>query len=154
MTKFNASLLTLLLLAGCSSGHNIKSSPTAVHHHHTETSLSTDFEKNVGDRVFFSYDSSDITQHSKDQLQKDIVWLKEHSKVKVTVEGHADERGTREYNIALGERRAEAVKKFLIHHGIDSSRLDTISYGKERPAVIGNDEEAWKQNRRAVLSIR
>jgi peptidoglycan-associated lipoprotein len=74
--------------------------------------------------------------------------------MKATIEGHCDERGTREYNLALGERRAESVQKFLLNQGIVSNRLDTISYGKERPAVMGNDESAWKQNRRAVLVVK
>lgn len=116
-------------------------------------SLTTEFEKNVGDRVFFAFDKSDLTQASKDQLKKQAEWLKNHSNLKATFEGHCDDRGTREYNLALGERRAEAARKFLESQGIEASRLGTISYGKERPAVIGHDEQAWGQNRRAVTTL-
>lgn len=145
--KTTVALFSLLLLAGCSTGHNFK--PT-----HVESSLMSEFERNVGDRVWFDYNSSDLTAASKSQLDKQVAWLKDHPSSKATVEGHADERGTREYNIALSERRADKVRTYLQHHGIDAGRLDTIPYGKERPAVIGNDESAWKQNRRAVTVVR
>jgi peptidoglycan-associated lipoprotein len=146
--KSTVALFSLLLLAGCSTGHNFK--PTS----HVESSLMSEFERNVGDRVFFAYDSSELSHASKVQLDKQIAWLKDHPSVKATIEGHADERGTREYNLALGERRAEAARKYLGHHGIEASRLDTISYGKERPAAIGNNEDAFKQNRRSVTTVR
>jgi len=146
--KTTAALLSLLLLAGCSTGHNFKPSS------HVETSLMTEFERSVGDRVFFAFDSSELSHASKVQLDKQVAWLKDHPSVKATIEGHADERGTREYNLALGERRAEKVRNYLSHHGIEASRLDTISYGKERPAAIGNNEDAYKQNRRSVTTVR
>lgn len=146
--KITIAFLALLALSACSSGHN-KAGMTSA-----ENSLIADFERNVGDRVFFDYDSSSLSSNSKEQLQKQVAWLKAHPSVKATVEGHCDERGTREYNLALGERRAAAVQSFLKHYGVDASRLDTISYGKERPAVVGDNEEAWKQNRRAVTSIK
>jgi peptidoglycan-associated lipoprotein len=104
----------------------------------------------VPDRIFFDFDSSTITAEGQDTLQKQANYLKEHSDVAVTVEGHCDERGTREYNLALGERRASASKNYLVSLGVEASRIQTISYGKERPAVIGDDESAWSQNRRAV----
>jgi peptidoglycan-associated lipoprotein len=81
-------------------------------------------------------------------------WLKDHPAVAITVEGHCDERGTKEYNIALGAKRASSVKKALVSNGVEDSRIETISYGKERPAVVGNDEESYKQNRRAVTTLK
>ncbi|CAG2170341.1 unnamed protein product [Oppiella nova] len=115
-----------------------------------ECSLAADFERNVGDRVFFGYNKYDLSHDSKTLLCKQAAWLKAHPHVRATIEGHCDKRGTREYNLALGSRRANAVYEFLIHQGISANRLDTISYGKERPAVEGDNEMAYKQNRRAV----
>ena len=98
---------------------------------------------NVGDRVFFGYDSSDLDSDALELLQDQVAWLKENSGVSITVEGHCDERGTREYNLALGEKRAQAVKNYLIGLGINPDRVSTISYGKERPAVVGSNDGAW-----------
>jgi peptidoglycan-associated lipoprotein len=108
---------------------------------------------NVGDRVFFALDSSVLSSEAQATLGRQAEWLKSNSSVKIAVEGHCDERGTREYNIALGERRATAAKNFLVSVGVDAARVSTISYGKERPAVMGSDESAWSQNRRAVTVI-
>ena len=94
-----------------------------------------------------------IFAEAQQTLTHQAEWLKQYSKVNVTVEGHCDERGTREYNLALGERRAAAAKKYLVGTGIAANRISTISYGKERPAVIGSDESAWSQNRRAVTVV-
>ncbi len=109
-----------------------------------------DLEQNVGDRVFFALVSSQLSDEAQATLTRQAAWLKQYPQINLTVEGHCDERGTREYNIALGERRATAAKKFLTGLGIASNRISTISYGKERPAVVGDDESAWGQNRRAV----
>ena len=108
---------------------------------------------NVGDRVFFGYDSSDLDSDALELLQDQVAWLKQHSDVSVTIEGHCDERGTREYNLALGEKRAQAVKNYLIGLGINPDRVSTISYGKERPAVVGSNDGAWAQNRRSVTIV-
>ncbi len=108
---------------------------------------------NVGDRVFFAYDSSDLDSDALELLQDQVAWLKQHGNVTVTVEGHCDERGTREYNLALGEKRAQAVKNYLVGLGIDPDRVSTISYGKERPAVVGSNDGAWAQNRRSVTIV-
>ena len=108
---------------------------------------------NVGDRVFFGYDSSDLDSDALELLQDQVGWLKQHGNVTVTVEGHCDERGTREYNLALGEKRAQAVKNYLVGLGIDPDRVSTISYGKERPAVVGSNDGAWAQNRRSVTIV-
>ena len=112
-----------------------------------------DFQQNVGDRVFFDYDKSDIKAEGRQVLQRQADWLKKYSNVTVTVEGHCDERGTREYNLALGERRATAVKKMLVALGVPANRVSTISYGKERPAVVGSNEAAYAQNRRGVTVV-
>lgn len=105
---------------------------------------------NVGDRVFFGFDKSSLTPEARKVLAEQADFLKANPNVTVTIEGHADERGTREYNLALGERRANSVKNYLVALGVDESRIRTISYGKERPAVLGHNEFAWSQNRRAV----
>ncbi|WP_417450529.1 peptidoglycan-associated lipoprotein Pal [Kordiimonas sp.] len=108
----------------------------------------------AGDRIFFAYDSSELSAQARGTLAKQAEWLKNFPRVDVAVEGHCDERGTREYNLALGERRATAVKNYLIARGVPASRLKTISYGKERPAVVGNGESTWSQNRRGVLVVQ
>jgi peptidoglycan-associated lipoprotein len=112
-----------------------------------------DLVQNVGDRVFFDFDKSDIKPEGQQTLEKQSAWLKKYPNVTVTVEGHCDDRGTREYNLALGERRAAAVKKALVALGIPANRISTISYGKERPAVVGDNEAAWAQNRRGVTVV-
>ncbi len=108
---------------------------------------------NVGDRVFFGYDSSDLDSDALELLQDQVAWLKQNSGVSITIEGHCDERGTREYNLALGEKRAQAVKNYLVGLGINPDRVSTISYGKERPAVVGSNDGAWAQNRRSVTTV-
>ncbi len=110
-------------------------------------------EIEVKDRVFFSYDSAELNEEAKRTLDNQIAWLKSDNKITITIEGHCDERGTREYNIALGERRANSTKKYLVKNGISEARIKTISYGKERPAFFGNTEEAFAKNRRAVTVV-
>lgn len=110
-----------------------------------------DFVASVAsDRIFFDTDQYDVDAQDQQTLQSQAAWLQQNPNVRVTIEGHADERGTRDYNIALGERRANAAKNYLASLGIDPSRINTVSYGKERPAALGSDEAAWAQNRRAV----
>lgn len=104
----------------------------------------------VSDRILFDTDQYDVDAQDQAILQSQVVWLSANPTVHVLVEGHCDERGTREYNIALGDRRANAAKNFLVMLGVDPSRISTISYGKERPAAMGSDENTWAQNRRAV----
>jgi peptidoglycan-associated lipoprotein len=108
----------------------------------------------VGDRVFFDYDSRDVRGDQLPTLEKLAAWLQRNPSVQLLIEGHADERGTREYNLALGERRANSVQEFLIAAGTDAARLSTLSYGEERPAVLGSNEQSWAQNRRAVFAVR
>lgn len=112
-----------------------------------------DFVVNVGDRVFFGFDQYNVSTDARATLEKQAVWLKKFPGVTVTVEGHADERGTREYNLALGERRANAAKEYLVSLGVDAMRIKTISYGKERPVALGHNEAAWAQNRRSVTVV-
>jgi len=149
------------LLAACSSTPETTSDTTGggatTTTGDTSTTASTitpgsleDFTVNVGDRVFFDFDSYELKPEAQAQLERQAAWLNSYPTVTVTIEGHCDERGTREYNLALGERRANAAKNYLVALGIDPNRIQTISYGKERPAVLGSDESAWAQNRRAV----
>ena len=169
--KLLASALLVFFLAACSttpkdtadssgSGSTTTSSDVSTSGE-TESTESTssiepgsqeDLIVNVGDRVFFGYDSSELDSDAQELLQDQVAWMKQHD-VSVTIEGHCDERGTREYNLALGEKRAQSVKNYLISLGVDSSRVSTVSYGKERPAVVGSNEGAWSQNRRSVTIV-
>ncbi len=167
--KFLISTFLILFVAACAtkpkdeadaSGSGSSSSDSSVDGSITETSGSgivsgsqEDLIVNVGDRVFFGYDSSDLDSDALELLQDQVAWLKQNSNVSVTIEGHCDERGTREYNLALGEKRAQAVKNYLIGLGISPDRVSTISYGKERPAVVGSNDGAWAQNRRSVTIV-
>ena len=170
--KFLISAILLLFVASCAtkpkddadaSGSGSSTSDSSVSTDEgtiTETSGSgivsgsqEDLIVNVGDRVFFGYDSSDLDSDALELLQDQVAWLKQNSQVSVTIEGHCDERGTREYNLALGEKRAQAVKNYLIGLGISPDRVSTISYGKERPAVVGSNDGAWAQNRRSVTIV-
>jgi peptidoglycan-associated lipoprotein len=112
-----------------------------------------DFASNVGDRVFFETDQTELNQTAQATLDKQAVWLNQYGRYSFTIEGHADERGTREYNFALGARRAESTKNYLIAKGVAASRIKTISYGKERPVAVCNDISCWSQNRRAVTVL-
>jgi peptidoglycan-associated lipoprotein len=112
-----------------------------------------DFVVNVGDRVFFETDSSDLTSTATATLDKQASWLTQYPRYSITMEGHADERGTREYNFALGARRAQAARDYLASRGINASRIKTISYGKERPVAVCDDISCWSQNRRAVTVL-
>jgi peptidoglycan-associated lipoprotein len=133
-------------LAGCANNQRpedlAKNSPT------TPGSL-RDFIAKAGDLVYFSTDSAELTVESQQTLLNQARWLKQYPHHPVTIEGHADERGTREYNIALGAKRAQAVRAFLVQQGISGGRIRTVSYGKERPVAVCNDISCWSQNRRA-----
>ena len=118
-----------------------------------ESRLARAFAENTTDTVFFDTDSSALSAEARAALDTQAAWLKSHDDVNVIVQGYCDERGTREYNLALGERRASAVKAYLVSQGVAENRISTISYGKERPAVFGSNEAAWAQNRRAVTVV-
>jgi peptidoglycan-associated lipoprotein len=150
-------LAAVALLAACetapdTSGQAASTATTPTTHTVTPGSAE-DFRTNVGDRVFFAFDKSDISPEARRTLERQAEWLKRYPNVTVTVEGHCDERGTREYNLALGERRATAAKNVLVALGVPANRVTTISYGKERPAVVGSNESAWAQNRRGVTVV-
>jgi peptidoglycan-associated lipoprotein len=146
---------SLFLLAACDSTGTDSGDASGAGAAGTGTGVlgQTSDGVNVGDRVFFAFDSSVLTAESQATLDRQSQWLKQHPSVNVVVEGHTDERGTREYNLGLGERRATATRNYLIGTGINGARISTISFGKERPAVMGHDESAWSQNRRAVTVI-
>lgn len=146
----------MLLASACSSSQNgagangqggLNTAGTAV------PGSQQDLAQNIGDRVFFSLNGYDLNPEAQATLTKQGSWLNQYSSVAVTIEGHGDERGTREYNLALGDRRSNSARNYLIANGVAPSRITTISYGKERPAVPGHDESAWAQNRRAVTVV-
>jgi peptidoglycan-associated lipoprotein len=153
-------LAGLLLLAACSQNPSNTGNTGATGAGNAGTTQSSivpgskeDFAQNVGDRVFFDTDKSTIKPEGQQTLQRQAEWLKRYPNVTVTVEGHCDDRGTREYNLALGDRRAHAVARALIALGVQPNRIHTVTYGKERPAVLGDNEAAWAQNRRGVTVI-
>ena len=115
-----------------------------------------DFAVNVGDIVYFSTDSVELSPEAQQTLANQARWLQQYAQYTITIEGHADERGTREYNIALGAKRSQAVRTYLSQHGVTAARIRTVSYGKERPVAVCNDISCWSQNRRAqtVLNSR
>jgi peptidoglycan-associated lipoprotein len=148
-----------LLLAACETtpetsandtgGGVVVPPPTPV----GDLNMQEDMLLKVGDRIFFAFDRSDLNGESQSTLRKLKDWMEDNPNVTITLEGHCDERGTREYNLALGERRADAVRDYLVALGISGGRLTTISYGKERPAVLGSSEDSWAQNRRSVFVV-
>ncbi len=164
LNKWLSAAAALCLLAACETasedgsanggnGYGDGSGANGVNGASMAPGTQGDFEANVGDRVFFALDSSVLSSEAQGTLGRQAAWLKQYPNASVVVEGHCDERGTREYNLALGERRANAAKNYLVSLGVDAGRVSTTSYGKERPAVLGHDERAWSQNRRAVTVI-
>ena len=152
--KFAAVLATTLTLGACASQQDSAGDGAGGLGAGAATPGSQqDFVVNVGDRVFFTVDSSDLTTEARGTLDRQAAWLGRYPRYSVTVEGHADERGTREYNIALGARRSAAARDYLIARGVPSTRLKTISYGKERPVAVCDAENCWNQNRRAVTVL-
>ena len=142
------------LLDGAASGYDGDSSGyTGGSDRSVTPGSQADLEANVGDRVYFATASSVVAGNAQATLERQASWLRQYSNVNVIIEGHADERGTREYNLALGERRANSAKNYLIGLGISPSRVSTISYGKERPSVLGHSVNSWSQNRRAVTVV-
>lgn len=148
LKKTALAFCVLLALSGCSSKKGYYSDSTSA------TEL--DFKTEIGDRVYFSFDTDHLTAGAKAELDRQVNWLNSDSNNQIyfVLEGHADERGTREYNLALGERRANAVKRYMVMKGVDESRVEVISYGKERPAAIGDTPEIHKLNRRVVTNLK
>ena len=165
--KFLSVLAAVALLAACETAPESSGNAQSSGASSTTTSTSNaatsavqiqpgsqeDLVVNVGDRVFFGFDSADLSAEARTALEKQAAWMKKFGGVRVVNEGHCDERGTREYNLALGERRANASKDYLVALGINPARIKTISFGKERPAALGHNEAAWAQNRRAVTVV-
>ena len=152
-TKFAAMILAGLSLAACANNPNQLTGANAGLAGSAAPGSAQDFVVNVGDRVFFESDSTELTPQSVATLDKQAEWLQRYNRYAFTIEGHADERGTREYNIALGARRAQTVRDYLISRGVQGNRMRTISYGKERPVAVRNDISCWSQNRRAVTVL-
>jgi peptidoglycan-associated lipoprotein len=146
-----AAFIAALALSACAK--DTKDEPMASAAGVATPGSPQDFVVNVGDRVFFETDSTELTPNARATLDKQATWLTQYSRYAFTIEGHADERGTREYNIALGARRAQAVREYLTARGVNGSRMRTISYGKERPVAVCNDISCWSQNRRAVTVL-
>lgn len=139
---------TGLFLASCAATNTNQGGDASIN-----SGTQEDLIVNVGDRVFFEFDSSELTVDAQSTLDAQVAWLMQYSDTNITIEGHADERGTREYNLALGDKRAFAVYTYLAQAGVDTNRMEYISWGKERPEVIGSDETAYSQNRRSVTIV-
>ncbi|HEX9465099.1 MAG TPA: peptidoglycan-associated lipoprotein Pal [Alphaproteobacteria bacterium] len=162
--KYVVGVVAVLLVAGCSTGdetssgsggrggQNSESSRTSLDTSSLSGEMRSRLEE-IGDRVYFENDKADLTPDGRALVQKWASWLTQYPGAKVTIEGHCDERGTREYNLALGERRAGAAKAYLVLIGADERRVSVVSYGKERPAELGSNEQAWAKNRRAVMVV-
>lgn len=159
--RFVSVLAALLLLAACETstdatggaGGSGGASGSGSGISAPRPGTAEDFVVNVGDRVFFDFDKYSLKPDARNILQRQATWLNKFPSVTITVEGHCDERGTREYNLALGERRANSAKNYLVALGVNPNRIKTLSYGKERPAVTGSNEAAWSQNRRSVTVV-
>ena len=151
-SRFAAAILAAGLLGACATKNTDGDGVNGAGGASTPGSIQ-DFVVNVGDRVFFDSDSSEINAQGQQTLDKQAQWLGRYPRYSFTLEGHADERGTREYNFALGARRAEAAKNYLVARGVGANRIRTVSYGKERPVAVCNDISCWSQNRRAVTVL-
>jgi peptidoglycan-associated lipoprotein len=153
--KIAVALCCVLALAACSKKNtpNLEATNAGLGAGASSPGSEADFATNVGDRIYFVVDQADLTPEAEEILGKQAAWLQKYSGVSIQVEGHSDERGTREYNIALSARRATATREFLIAQGVEANRISSIAYGKERPAALCDAEQCWTQNRRAVTVI-
>ena len=140
-------------LAACSSKNGLNGADLSITGGAAKPGSAQEFVVSVGDRVFFLTDSANFTPQATATLNRQVQWLRQYPQYTFVIEGHADERGTREYNIALGARRATATRDYLIARGVSANRMRTISYGKERPVAVCNDISCWSQNRRAVIVL-
>ena len=148
--KAFAAIAAMIVMAACSNQQEAAAPATTT----VTPGSVADFRQNVGDRVFFDTDMSVIREDGRQTLNRQAEWLKKYAQYQITIEGHCDERGTREYNFALGERRANAAKQYLVAQGIPAARIKTVSFGKENPDPPGSDEAAWALNRRAVTALQ
>ena len=153
-----AALAAVLMLAACESkppatAEAPPGATTGMTSSNVVPGSEEDLRVNVGDTVHFDYDRYEVTAEAQSTLARQAAWLQKYPAVRVTVEGHCDERGTREYNLALGARRANAVKSYLVSQGVSGARVGTISYGKERPICTESTEDCWAQNRRGVTVV-
>ena len=152
--------LSGMVLAGCAATTENNASTTSRTSTAASSTVSSGADtktylvENVGDRIFFATDQSNLSGTARATLRNQASWLNQNASVRLTIEGHADERGTRDYNLALGARRANAVRDFLVSQGVLGDRLQTISYGKERPVSLCAEEACWSKNRRAVATVR
>ena len=153
--KIAVALCCVLALTACSKKNtpNLEAANAGLGVGASTPGSEQDFAANVGDRVYFVVDQADLTPEAEEILSKQAAWLQQYPGVSIQMEGHSDERGTREYNIALSARRATAAREFLIAQGVEASRISSIAYGKERPAALCDAEQCWTQNRRAVTVI-
>jgi peptidoglycan-associated lipoprotein len=173
--KFSSVLAVLALLVACAektvdtdttSGGGEAAQPTATASQPPVTQVEPkpevpsvvpggpeDLVLNVGDRIFFDFDKYSLNAEAQATLQRQAAWLNKHPNNQIAIEGHCDERGTREYNLGLGDRRANAAKEYLVSLGVGAGRIETISFGKERPVALGNNEASWSQNRRGVTIV-
>ncbi|MGH6676787.1 MAG: peptidoglycan-associated lipoprotein Pal [Xanthobacteraceae bacterium] len=156
--KFAAIIFAALAMAGCAKhtanmlgANGANGAPWG--NNASVPGSAQDFVVNVGDRVFFDTNSSDLSAQARETLDKQAQWLDHYSQYDFTIEGHTDERGTREYNLGLGARRAQVVRDYLVSQGVAAQRIRTISYGKERPVAVCDNESCWSQNRRAVTVL-
>lgn len=147
--RFAAVLVAALAISACANKQNAQDMAASA----ATPGSQQDFVVNVGDRVFFSTDSSQLSAQAQTTLDKQAQWLNHYSQYTAQIQGNADERGTREYNLALGARRAQVVRNYLMAHGVTANRLTTISFGKERPVALCDQPSCWSQNRRSVTAL-
>lgn len=155
--NFLGAFMALTLLVGCSKDNTDANAGGAGGAGGAGTATpgsQEDLVQNVGDRVFFALDSSTLSSEARATLDKQAAWLAQYPQNRVQLAGNCDERGTTEYNLALGQRRANAARDYLVARGVNSSRVTTISYGKDRPSALGSDEQSWAQNRNSITSLR
>ena len=155
MKKYLVLFAGILLISGCETlgGGGSSDAPSYEYGDSKQANLQAYLQNEIGDRVYFETDKYNINSSSAYVLETQANWLKSTPGFQIMIEGHCDERGTREYNLALGERRSNSVKDFLVSLGVDAGRITTISYGKERPSAAGGTSEAWSENRRAVTIV-
>lgn len=153
MKKLTVTACALVLLTACGGRHKTDMHGVAGHHGSGEAAHEDNFANVVGHEVYFGFDSAALSTEAMNTLKRQASWLTEHPRFEAVVSGHTDSRGTKEYNMALGAKRATEVKNFLVRNGVEKCRIKTVSYGKERPVVMGENEAAWAKNRRTVTTI-